>query len=420
MSQLKDPDLIQLGQNPEPRIYFTEEEDELGGKQMVLNLGPQHPATHGTLRVILRTEGERVLEADTEIGYLHTGFEKLSEHMTYNQFVTVTDRMNYMSAMNNNVGYAIACEELLGIKPPERAQIIRDILCEISRIADHVICSGLQAMDLGAFSVMLWCFEKREKIYDIMEAVCGARLTTSYTRIGGLFRDVPDNFTDMIQNFLKEFPGLIDEMETMLIGNRIFEDRLHGIGVITEDDAHEWGITGPVARASGFKYDIRKARPYSFYDQYDFDIPTQKDGDCWARFIQRLQEMRQSLRIIEQALKILPEGPVNSVEKKLNLPEKIDVYDNIESLIHHFKQIMLGHGITPVRGEEVYSCTEAPNGELGYYIVSDGEMNPYRVRIRPPSFYNYAIFSDLCSGMMISDVVAILSSLNTIAGELDR
>jgi NADH dehydrogenase I D subunit len=420
MTTLKDPELIQLAQNPEPRVYLTEEEDELGGKQMVLNMGPQHPATHGTLRVILKTEGERVLEVDTEIGYLHTGFEKLGEHMTYNQYVTVTDRMNYMSAMNNNVGYATACEELFGIRPPDRALVIRDILCEISRIADHVICCGLQAMDLGAFSVMLWCFEKREKVYDILEAVCGARLTTSYTRIGGLFRDVPDDFPQQVRVFLKDFPGIIDEMEEMLIGNRIFEDRLRGVGVVRRDDAISWGLTGPIARAAGVACDVRKSRPYSFYDRYDFDVPTQTDGDSWSRFVQRLAEMRQSLRIIEQALEILPSGPVNTTDKKVNLPEKLDVYDNIESLIHHFKQIMIGHGVNPARGAEVYSATEAPNGELGFYIVSDGEMNPYRVRVRPPSLYNYAIFPKLAAGGMISDVVAILSSLNIIAGELDR
>ncbi|MBI4586629.1 MAG: NADH-quinone oxidoreductase subunit D [Planctomycetes bacterium] len=420
MATLKDPELAQLSQNPKPRVYLTEEEDELGSRHLVLNMGPQHPATHGTLRVILETNGERVVKADSEIGYLHTGFEKLGEHMTYTQFITVTDRMNYISAINNNVGYAIACEELLGISPPERGQVLRVILAEISRLADHVLCAGLQAMDMGAFSVMLWCFEKREKIYDILEHVCGARLTTSYTRIGGLFRDVPEDFPDLVSAFLKDFPPVIDELETMLVGNRIFEDRLRGIGVITRAEAVDWGISGPVARASGLEVDVRKSRPYSGYERYQFDVPVQADGDCWARFIQRIEEMRQSLRIIEQALKELPGGPVNIHNKKLNLPDKKEVFDNIESLIHHFMQIMLGHGIQPKRGAEIYSATEAPNGELGFYLVSDGEMNPYRVRVRPPSLYNYAIFTKLCEGAMISDVVAILSSLNIIAGELDR
>ncbi len=420
MATLKDPELLQLSQNPKPRVYLTEEEDELGSRHLVLNMGPQHPATHGTLRVILETDGERVVKADSEIGYLHTGFEKLGEYMTYTQFITVTDRMNYISAINNNVGYAIACEELLGIAPPERGQVLRVILSEISRLADHVLCAGLQAMDMGAFSVMLWCFEKREKIYDILEHICGARLTTSYTRIGGLFRDVPEDFSDLVNAFLKDFPPVIDELETMLVGNRIFEDRLRGIGIIAREEAIDWGISGPVARASGLEVDVRKSRPYSGYERYQFDVPVQADGDCWSRFIQRIAEMRQSLRIIEQAIKALPGGPVNIHNKKLNLPDKKEVFDNIESLIHHFMQIMLGHGVQPKRGAEIYSATEAPNGELGFYLVSDGEMNPYRVRIRPPSLYNYAIFTKLCEGAMISDVVAILSSLNIIAGELDR
>lgn len=420
MSKISDPEIRQRQQNPEPRVFLTEEEDELGGKRMVLNMGPQHPATHGTLRVLLVTEGERVVEADAEIGYLHTGFEKLGEYMTYTQFITVTDRMNYLSAMNNNVGYALACEELLEIDVPVRAQVIRVLLCEISRIADHILCCGLQAMDLGAFSAMLWCFEQREKIYDILEAVCGARLTTSYTRIGGLFRDVPEEFPALVETFLADFPGLLDELETMLVGNRIFEDRLHGVGVITREEALDWGMTGPIARASGLEYDVRKSRPYSGYENYDFEVPTQTDGDSWARFIQRMHEMRESLRIIRQALDALEPGPVNVENKKLNLPEKAEVYQNIESLIHHFKQIMLGHGVQPVRGTEIYTPTEAPNGELGFYLVSDGEMNPYRVRIRPPSIYNYAMFTQLARGCMISDVVAILSSLNVIAGELDR
>jgi NADH-quinone oxidoreductase subunit D len=376
---------VHLTENPEPRIFVTDELDEFGGKHMVLNLGPQHPATHGTLRVILELDGERIVRGDPEIGYLHTGFEKLGEHLSYTQFITVTDRMNYMSAINNNVGYAIAVEDLLGINAPERAQVLRVIMSEVSRIADHVLCLGLQAMDMGAFSVMLWAFEKREKIYDIIEAICGARLTTSWTRVGGLFRDVPEDFPDLIRGFLRDFPGIIDEVETMLRGNRIFEDRLRGTGVLPAAEAVSSGVTGPILRASGVAYDVRKSRPYSLYDRFQFDVPVQEDGDSWARFLQRIAECRESLRIIEQALRALPGGSVNVNDKKLVLPEKTSVYDNIESLIHHFKQIMLGHGFKPARGAEIYSATEAPNGELGFYLVSDGEMNPYRVRVRPPS-----------------------------------
>jgi NADH dehydrogenase I D subunit len=409
------------GEHPEPRFFFSDEDvDELGGKRMALNMGPQHPATHGTLRIMLELDGEKIASADTEIGYLHTGFEKCAEHMTYHQWITLTDRMNYMSAINNNVGYAIAVEELLGIEVPRRAQVLRVILCEISRIADHVLCLGLQGMDMGAFSLMLWAFERRERIYDIIEAVTGARLTTSYTRIGGLFRDVPADFPEMATTFLREFPRFLDELEGMTIGNRIFEDRLRGTGRIGPEEAVSWGLTGPILRASGVAYDVRKAKPYSGYDRYDFDVPVREEGDSWGRYLQRIAEVRQSLRIIEQALADLPGGPINVENKKIVLPEKGEVFDNIESLIHHFKLIMFGHGIAPPRGAEIYSATEAPNGELGFYIVSEGDMVPYKVRVRPPSLYNYAIFPKLIIGAMISDAVAVLSSLNIIAGELDR
>lgn len=418
---LRAQDPAYEGAPAQPRFFFSdEEEDDFGGKKLVLNLGPQHPATHGTLRAMLQLDGERIVAADTEIGYLHTGFEKCAEHMTYHQWITLTDRMNYMSAINNNVGYAIAVEELLGVSVPRRAQVLRVILSEISRLADHVICAGLQAMDLGAFSIMLWSFERREKIYDLLEAVTGTRLTTSYTRIGGLFRDVPEDFPVLVRGILTEFPRLISEIEDMLIGNRIYEDRLRGIGRLSGEEAIDWGLTGPILRASGVPYDVRKARPYSGYERYDFDVPVQETGDSWDRFVQRLAEMRQSLRIIEQALADLPDGPVNVEDKKVVLPDKMEVFDNIESLIHHFKLIMFGHGVRPERGAEVYSSTEAPNGELGFYIVSDGEMSPYRVRVRPPSLFHYAVFPRLAVGHMISDAVAVLSGLNVIAGELDR
>jgi NADH dehydrogenase I D subunit len=409
------------GTHPEPRFFISEEEeDELGGKKMVLNMGPQHPATHGTLRVLLELDGERIVAADTEIGFLHTGFEKLAEHMSYHQWITLTDRMNYMSALNNNVGYALAVEEMLKISVPRRAQVLRVIFCEISRIADHILCVGLQGMDMGAFSLMLWAFERREKIYDIIEAVTGARLTTSYTRIGGLFRDVPADFAEMVQALLKNLGPFLGEVEEMTVGNRIFEDRLRGTGKISGEDALDWGWTGPILRAAGVPYDVRKARPYSGYERYDFQVPVQAEGDSWARFIQRIEEMRQSSRIIEQALADLPDGPVNVETKKVVLPDKAEVFDNIESLIHHFKLIMFGHGVAPPRGADVYSATEAPNGELGFYIVSSGDMIPYRIRVRPPSLYNFAVFPKLVKGAMVSDAVAVLSSLNIIAGELDR
>ena len=415
----EDPDY--RGEHPEPRFFITDEtEDDFGGRMMTLNLGPQHPATHGTLRVTLKVRGEKIIAAATEIGFLHTGFEKLAEHMSYQQWVTVTDRMNYMSAMNNNVGYAIACEQLLGVEVPRRAQVIRVILSEFSRLADHIVCNGLAGMDVGAFSLMLWAFERREKVYDLMEAVTGTRLTTSYTRIGGVFRDLPEDFDELAKNIVEEFRSFLEEMRSMTIGNRIFEDRMRGVGVIRGEDAINWGITGPILRASGVAYDVRKAMPYSGYERYDFEIPTQEDGDSYARFVQRLAECEQSLDIICQALEDLPDGPVLSEDKKISLPEKDEVHQNIESLIHHFKQIMFGHGILPERGREVYSATESPNGELGYYMVSDGEMNSYKTRVRPPSIFHFAVLPQLIEGSMISDAIAVLGTLNVIAGELDR
>ena len=409
------------GEHPEPRFFFTDEsEDDFGGRIMTLNLGPQHPATHGTLRVALKVRGEKIVAADTEIGFLHTGFEKLAEHMSYQQWVTVTDRMNYMSAMNNNVGYAIACEELLGVEVPRRAQVIRVILSEFSRLADHIVCNGLAGMDVGAFSLMFWAFERREKVYDLMEAVTGTRLTTSYTRIGGVFRDVPADFDSMVKDLVTEFRRFLEEMRSMTIGNRIFEDRMRGVGIISSADAVNWGLTGPILRASGIAYDVPKARPYSGYERYDFEVPTQEGGDSYSRFVQRLEECEQSLDIISQAIEDLPEGPVLSEDKKISLPEKDEVHQNIESLIHHFKQIMFGHGILPERGREVYSSTESPNGELGFYMVSDGEMNSYKTRVRPPSIFHFAVLPKLIEGLMISDAVAVLATLNVIAGELDR
>ncbi len=396
------------------------DEEEFGGNRMVMNFGPQHPATHGTLRSVFELEGETILRCDPEVGFLHTGFEKLAEHMTYTQWVTVTDRMNYLSAINNNVGYSVAVEQLLGIDVPPRCRVLRVIMAELSRIADHILCLGLQGMDLGAFSVMLWAFEQREVIYDLIEAVCGARLTTSWTRVGGLMRDVPDFFEDLVYQFLDEFEPLIAEYHTMLTGNRIFINRVKDIGVLTYAEALDWGVTGPVARASGVDYDVRRDRPYLGYEEYEYRVPTQKGGDSLARFLQRIEEVEQSLEIIRQALARLPEGPVLHDDFKTSLPHKQKVYGDMESLIHHFKIVMLGHGIRPAAGAAFYSATEAPNGELGFFIESDGSAVPYRIRIRPPSVYNYAIFPLLSEGGMISDAVAILSSLNVIAGELDR
>jgi NADH dehydrogenase I D subunit len=388
-------------------------------KTMSMNIGPQHPATHGTLRLKAEMDGEIVVRVEPEIGFLHTGFEKLGEYRGYNQFVVISDRMNYLSPLNNNIGFAIACEELFNIEVPARGQYIRVIMAELSRLADHVISVGLQGMDLGAFSVMLWTFIEREKLYDIFEAVTGARLTTSWTRVGGVFRDVPPDFPQLVKGFLAKFPAVLDEVEYMLSKNRIFMERTIGVGTLTAEQAISHGVTGPVLRASGVEYDVRKARPYLCYDKLQFEVPTRTEGDVFARYQVRLAEMRQSVKIIEQALSQLPDGPVNSVNHKVTLPTKDQVYHDMESLIHHFKLTMPGHGLMPPQGE-IYSCTEAPNGELGFYLVSDGTGMPYRVRIRPPSFYNYTSFPLQARGRLMSDAVACMASMNVIAGELDR
>jgi len=384
-----------------------------------LNLGPQHPACHGTLRLKVELDGEVILKCDPEIGFLHTGFEKLGEYRSYNQFVTVTDRMNYMSPLSNNIGFSVACEELFGIQVPARGQYLRAILAELSRLADHVICVGLQGMDMGAFSAMLWTFIEREKLYDIFEAVTGARLTTSWTRVGGVFRDVPPDFAALVREFLDRFPPLLAEIETMLSSNRIFKDRTVGVGALSAEQAVAWSLTGPLLRASGVPYDVRRARPYLVYPELDFDIPVRYEGDAYARYLVRMEEMRQSVRIVRQALEKLPEGPLNVADHKVILPPKEKVYQDMESLIHHFEIVMQGHGLKPPAGE-VYSCTEAPNGELGFYLVSDGTGMPYRVRVRPPSLYAHQTLPAQVRGRMISDAVAVLSSLNVIAGELDR
>lgn len=388
-------------------------------QSMAMNLGPSHPACHGTLRFKVEVNGEQIVKCDPEIGFLHTGFEKLGEYRSYNQFVVVTDRMNYLSPLNNNIGYSMACEELFGIEVPPRGRYLRVIMAELSRLSDHVVSVGLQGMDLGAFSLMLWAFIEREKLYDIFEAVTGARLTTSWTRVGGVFRDVPDDFPALVRTFLDKFPKIIDEVETMLSSNRIFKDRTVGVGTMTAEQAVAYGLTGPLLRACGVPYDVRRARPYLCYPDLTFDIPIRFEGDVYARYLVRLEEMRQTVRIIREALDKLPSGPVNVDDRKLALPTKEQVYQDMESLIHQFKIVMPGHGIAPPVGE-VYSSTEAPNGELGFYLVSDGSGVPYRVRIRPPSFYNHQTFPVQITGRLISDAVSALASLNVIAGELDR
>lgn len=397
-------------------------EGDLGSKRMVVNFGPQHPATHGTLRTILEIEGESVTNMDLEIGYLHSGFEKIAEHRTWNQTVVISDRMNYLSPLCNNVGLSCAIEKLMGIEVTPRCAAIRVILYELSRIADHIVSVGLQAMDLGAFSVMLWSFVEREKLYDIFEHVTGARLTTSYTRVGGLMRDVPDDFEEEIRAFMVTGLRTLREMEDVLNTNRIFLDRTQGVNAISAENAISYGVTGPLLRACGVNYDVRRQHPYLGYEQYEFEVPVEQGGDVWARYRVRVRELYESFRIVDQALRMLPKGPINVVDPEVVIPHK-DTFNKpqggMEGLIYHFKNFMYGHGLQVPIGE-VYHATEAPNGELGFYLVSDGGPKPYRWRVRPPSLYNYQGFPEMCKGGLLSDVVAGLSSLNIIAGELDR
>lgn len=384
---------------------------------MILNIGPSHPATHGALRLFVELDGENIKKAAAEIGYLHRAFEKHCEVSTWSQVIPYTDRLNYCSSMMNNVGYCKAVEDLLGIEIPERAQFIRVIVSELSRIMDHLICVGTSAVDLGALSNFWYFFNVREEIYDFTERLCGARLTTTYTRIGGVMRDLPPDFADGIRKVLKNLDRAIRDVSSLLERNRIFIDRTQGIGVISKEEAINWGFTGPCLRATGVPYDVRRARPYYHYDEFDFEIPVGTVGDTYDRLILRLEEMRQSEKIISQALEKIPPGPILLDDPRIALPPKTQVYGSIEGLMNHF--MLLTDGIKPPRGE-IYSATEAANGELGFYILSDGGPRPYRLRCRAPCFPLTAAYSRLVEGGMIADAVAVLGSLNIVVGELDR
>jgi NADH-quinone oxidoreductase subunit C/D len=387
-------------------------------KDLVLvNLGPSHPATHGTLRAFLALDGETIAAAVTEIGYLHRGFEKDCEAHTFQQCIPYTDRLNYVSAMINNVGFCKAVERMLNVPVPERAIAIRVLACELNRIIDHLVCAGANLVDIGALTNFWYTFNVREKVYNILEKLCGARLTSSYTRIGGLSRDVYPEFDAEVKAVLKEIQKSVKEVKTLISTNRIFLDRTKGICIISKERAISYGWTGPTLRATGVEYDLRKSDPYYNYQNYQFDIPVGSVGDVYDRIILRFYEIEESIHIIEQVLAKLPKGPVMTDDKRVALPPKQQTYGNIEGLMNHFKIIM--HGICPAPGE-VYDFTEAANGELGFYIVADGNKNPYRVKCRPPCFMNFAAYGEMIEGAMVADAVANLGSINIIAGELDR
>ncbi len=405
---------------PAARVAAAANElQDMQGEKMVLNMGPSHPATHGVLRIVLELDGEIITKAAPDIGYLHRGDEKIAENMTYTQFIPYTDRLDYLAPLANNVAYALAVEKLLGIDKqlPPRCQFIRVICCELARISSHLLGMGAFAMDIGAITVFLHTFTEREKIYNLCESLTGARFTTSYTRIGGLSRDLPPGWVEQCRKFLDEVIVNFDETETFLTRNRIFADRTQGVGVISRADAIDYGLTGPNLRGSGVDYDLRKAHPYLVYDQFEFEVPYGSTGDCYDRYLVRIEEMRQSVRILRQCLDKLPSGPVNVPDMKIVLPPKERVLTKMEELIHHFINVTQGINAPP---GEVYFSAENPKGELGFYINSKGGGTPYRMKIRAPSFVNLSILSHLLPGHMVSDVTSILGSLDFVMGECDR
>jgi len=384
---------------------------------MILNMGPQHPATHGVLRLLLRLDGETILAAVPELGYLHRGYEKLAENCSFHEFIPHTDRLDYISPMSNNTAYVLAVEKLLGIECPPRAQYIRVLISELARISSHLMFMGSLAMDVGALTVWMWTFREREKLYDIFENIAGARFTTSYTRIGGVAQDVTPEVLNMVNTFIEEFPKNLNDSMKMLNTNNIFIGRTDGIGVITQAQAIEMGMTGPGLRACGVEHDLRRANPYLVYRDLDFQIPTYEGGDCLARYYVRLDEMKESTKIVRQVLKKIPTGDVHAYQPKKVLPRKERIYTKMEELIHDF--MLINAGVEPPVGE-VYHAVESPKGELGFYINSNGEGHPWRMKIRSPSMVNLQSLPIMAKGAMISDVVAIIGSIDPIMGEADK
>jgi len=405
-----------LGRVQEATKHLAQEDIALGEK-MSLNMGPSHPATHGVLRLELDLDGEIIKNVVTHIGYLHRGDEKIAENMTYNQFIPYTDRLDYLAPLANNVAYALAVEKLLGWELPARGKTIRVICCELARISAHLLGLGAACMDIGAISVFMYAFAQREKIYNLCELLTGARFTTSYTRIGGQVRDLPEGFEPQLKDFLTNFKPVLEEISNLLTRNRIFVDRTRNIGIISKEDAISYALTGPNLRGSGIEHDLRRANPYLDYSRYDFEIPIGSVGDSYDRYLVRMEEMRQSVRILEQAINSLPTGPINAVDPKNIPPEKTAVLEKMEELIHHF--IITTEGIEAPPGE-IYFGAENPKGELGFYINSKGGGVPYRLKIRGPSFMNCSILEKLLPGCMLSDVVVVVGSLDFVFGECDR
>jgi len=385
--------------------------------QMTISMGPQHPSTHGVLRLELVLDGEMVIKATPDIGYLHTGMEKLFEYKKYQQGIVITDRMDYLNPLGNNLAYVMAAEKLLALEIPERAQTIRVLMCELQRIASHLVWLGTHALDIGAMTVFFYCFREREKILNIIEAASGGRLTPSYFRIGGLMMDLPSGFERRVNQFLEKFPKSLDEFHTLLSGNKIFQRRTQGVGRISAEDAIDWGLSGPCLRGSGVNLDIRRANPYSSYEQYDFEVPTEPDGDVWSRYMVRMREMSESHKIVRQALSRLKPGPVKADAPKVVLPDREAMKKHMDALIHHFLIVTEGFDVP---AGEVYFPIEASKGELGVYMKSDGGPKPSRVHFRGPSFVNLSALPQMSEGEMVADIVAVIGSLDIVLGEIDR
>ncbi len=395
--------------------YFSQV-DSIEGELATLNLGPTHPATHGIFQNVLKMDGERIVSAEPTIGYIHRAFEKLAERRPYNQVTPITDRLNYCSSPINNMGWHMTVEKLAGIEVPKRAQYMRVIIMELSRIADHLVCNAVIGVDTGALTGFTYMFQERERIYDLFEEVCGARLTTNIGRIGGMERDFSPGFHAKLKDFLATFPAKFEEFNNLLERNRIFMDRTINVGPIAAQRAMEYGFTGPNLRAAGVDYDVRVMNPYSSYEDFDFIVPVGVNGDTYDRFMVRQEEIRQSLRIIQQAYNNLPSGDYHADVPDFYLPSKEDVYTKMEALIYHFKVVM---GETPIPEGEVYHSVEGGNGELGFYLISDGGRTPYRLHFRRPCFIYYQAYPEMITGSMLSDAILTMSSMNVIAGELD-
>lgn len=396
-------------------VFGPEHEPET--EWMDLNMGPQHPSTHGVLRVRLKLDGERVRDADPDIGYLHTGFEKSFEEKTYAQGITFSDRMDYLAPPINNVGFVSAVEKLMEIDVPPRAQAIRVMMMELARIASHELWLGTTGLDLGVYSGFFYAWRDRELVLDMNEAYSGVRMMTSFTRVGGVAWDLPEGWTDQLQKFIDVMPARIDDFEAMLTANPIWRQRTEGIGILSAKEAIEVGVTGPMLRASGVNYDVRKAFPYCGYENYDFDVPLGKNGDCYDRYLMRVEEMRQSLRILQQALDNLPGGPWLTSNRKVALPPRSELSKSMEAVIHQFR--LVSEGFKGPVGD-VYAFVESPRGELGFYLVSDGSNKPYRMKVRPPSFCNLQPLRRLVQGVLVADVIAIMGSMDFILGDVDR